>query len=143
MIAITGEMRELIDAALADRLPCFLGTASKEGLPQISIRGSVLVYDDETLAYWERSKRVSLANISENPHVVIFYRNPQARVSWRFYGTASVHETGPVREEVMSRTVQAELDKDPERGGVAVLVRLAKITTLSGEVLQQRGDSRP
>ena len=38
----------------------------------------------------------------------------------------------------MARTVQAELDRDPERLGVAVLVRVDKITELSGNVLQQR-----
>ena len=140
MIAITGEMRELIDAALADRVPCFIGTASKDGLPLISVRGSVMVYDDETLAYWERSKRGSLDNGSQNPHVVVFYRDPEKRINWRFHCTATVHETGPIREEVMGRTVQAELDRDPGRRGVAVLVRVDKITTLLGKVVQQRGD---
>ena len=37
----------------------------------------------------------------------------------------------------MDRCVQAELDRDPERLGVAVLVKIDKITVLSGEVLQQ------
>ena len=133
-------MRELIDTALADRVPCFLGTASRDGLPLISVRGSVMVYDNETLAYWERSKRGSLDNVSQNPQVVVFYRDPEKRINWRFHGTATVHETGPIREEVMGRTVQAELDRDPGRGGVAVLVRVDKITPLLGEVLQQRDD---
>jgi hypothetical protein len=38
----------------------------------------------------------------------------------------------------MSRTVQAELDRDPERQGVAVLVKIDEITELSGNVLQSR-----
>jgi hypothetical protein len=38
----------------------------------------------------------------------------------------------------MDRCVQAELDRDPERLGVAVLIKIDKITELSGEVLQQR-----
>ena len=37
----------------------------------------------------------------------------------------------------MDRCVQAELDRDPERLGVAVLIKIEKITELSGEVLQQ------
>ena len=36
------------------------------------------------------------------------------------------------------RTVQAELDRDSERRGVAVLVRVDKIADLSGNVLQER-----
>jgi hypothetical protein len=69
---------------------------------------------------------------------VIYYSNSEKRVRWRFHGDAAVYEDGPVREEVMGRTVQAELDRDPERLGVAVLVRVDRITELSGNVLQQR-----
>ena len=138
MIKITDEMQELINNALADRVPCILGTASKDSRPQISLRGSVLVFDRETLAYWERSKRSALDNIADNPQVVIFYNNPEKRIRWRFHGTATVYEHGGIRDEVMSRTVQGELDRDPERQGVAVLLRLDQITELSGNVLQQR-----
>ena len=138
MINIGDEMRELIDNAQADGVSCVLGTASRDGQPQISMKGSVLVYDHETLAYWERSKRSAMDNVGENPKVVILYRNPGKQINWRFYGTASIHEEGPIREEVMSRTVQAELDRDPERQGAKVLVRLDTIGELSGNVLQQR-----
>ena len=138
MINIDDEMRELIDNAQADGVPCVLGTASRDGQPQISMKGSVLVYDHETLAYWERSKRSAMDNVGENPRVVILYRNPEKRINWRFYGTATIHEDGPIREEVMSRIIQAELDRDPERQGAAVLVRLDSIAELSGNVLQQR-----
>ena len=138
MIEITDEMKELLDNALADRMSCLVGTATTDGRPQISPKGSVMVFDRETLAYWERSLRSALDNVAENPHVVIYYNNSEQRVRWRFYGTATVHESGPMREEVMSRTVQAELDRDPERKGVAVTVRVDLINELSGNVLQER-----
>ena len=140
MIDMTDEMRELIDNAQADRSACLLGTASKDGRPQISPKGSVMVYDHETLAYWERSKRSALDNVAQNPHVVVYYNNSEKRVRWRFYGVATVHETGRTRDEVMSRTVQGELDRDPERQGVAVLVRVDLINDLSGLVIQQRDE---
>ena len=136
MINIDDEMRGLINNGLADDFPCMVGTASRDGEPQISVKGSVLVYDQESLAYWERSKRSALENVGENPKVVIFYRNTEKRLNWRFYGTATIHEADAVREDVMSRTVQAELDRDPDRLGVAVVVRLNKIAELSGNVLQ-------
>jgi predicted pyridoxine 5'-phosphate oxidase superfamily flavin-nucleotide-binding protein len=138
MISISGDMKEKINNALADRSPCLVGTASKDGKPQISIKGSVLVYDDGTLAYWERAKRSALENVQGNPQTVIFYRNAGERINWRFHGTATIHESGDIRNDVMSRTVQAELDRDPERLGVAVLVKIDEITELSGNVLQSR-----
>ena len=138
MIDMNGEMKELVDRAHADGLACTLGTADKNGQPQLSLKGSVMVFDSETLAYWERAKRSALENVAGNPKVVILYNNPANRIRWRFYGTAVVHESGAIREEVMSRTVQAELDRDPERLGVAVLVKVDKISELSGNVLQER-----
>ena len=138
MIKLTDEMKELFDTALADGFACLVGTATKDGQPQISPKGSVMVFDDETLAYWERAKRSGLANLEENPKVVVYYSHPVKRIRWRFYGEASIHESGPVREDVMSRTVQAELDRDPERLGVAVLIRVDQVGELSGNILQQR-----
>ena len=138
MIKLTEEMKELFDTALADGFACLVGTATKDGQPQISPKGSVMVFDDETLAYWERAKRSGLANLEENPKVVVYYSHPVKRIRWRFYGEASIHESGPVREDVMSRTVQAELDRDPEREGVAVLIRVDQVGELSGNILQQR-----
>ena len=52
MIYLDDEIRQLIDAALEEGVCCILGTASPEGRPQISMKGSVLVFDRETLAYW-------------------------------------------------------------------------------------------
>ena len=138
MIDMTGEIQELVDRAHSDGFSCTLGTAGKDGQPQLSLKGSVMVFDSETLAYWERAKRSAMENVAENPKVVVLYNNPGQRIRWRFYGTAVIHESGLIREEVMSRTVQAELDRDPERLGVAVLVTVNKINELSGNVLQER-----
>ena len=138
MIYINDETRELIDNAYAEGVPCILGTASGDGQPQISMKGSVLVFDRETLAYWERAKRSALENVGENPNVVVFYRNPEKRINWRFYGTATVYDSGAIWDNVMRRTIQVELDRDPDLQGVAVLVRVNQVIELSGNVLQQR-----
>ena len=138
MIHLTDEMVARLDSALADGYSCLVGTASRDGEPQISPKGSVMAFNRDTLAYWERAKRSALHNVAENPRVVVYYYAHAAdRVRWRFHGRATVHEDGPVRQEVMERCVQAELDRDPERLGVAVLIRIDRITDLSGEVLQQ------
>ncbi len=107
------------------------GPVDKDGQPQLSLKGSVMVYESETLAYWERTKRTALENVSDNPKVTIVYNNMKDRKRWRFYGTAALHESGAIRDDVMSRTVQAELDRDPERTGVAVLVKVDRIVELN------------
>ena len=138
MIDMTGEIQELVDRAHADGWDCTVGTVDKDGQPQLSLKGRVMVYDSKTLDYWERAKRTALANVADNPKVTILYNNMADRIRWRFYGTAEVHESDPIWEEVMSRTVEAELERDPDRLGVAVLIKVNKVAELSGNVLQER-----
>lgn len=139
MIRFTDEMRERLKSAFYDKKTCLLGTASKEGVPSISFRGSLMVYDDDHLATWERSLQSSVDNLEENPHVVVLYVDIGARIGWRFYGEATMYKSGEIRQRIMERTIKEELDKDPERKGYGVLIRVDKIRRFAGdEVLQER-----
>jgi general stress protein 26 len=138
MIALTDEMRNLVDNALANGCPCVLATVSADGEPDIGYKGSMMVFDNESLAYWERTRRQHLKNVTANPKVIVLLRDPKARVNWRFHGTATVHEQGALRDQVMAKTVKDELDKDPERKGAAVIIRVDRVTNLAGQVLQTR-----
>lgn len=138
MIQLTDEMRTLINPALASGMPCILATASPSGQPNMSYRGSVMVFDDESLAYWDRGKRLSVQHIEDNPYVCVMFRHPEKRIVWRFMGEATVHREGAMRDHVWERTVQPERDRDPERQGVAVVIRVNTILAVTGEVLQQR-----
>ena len=138
MISIVDPMKELVNNALANGCPCILATVSGAGEPDIGYKGSVMVFDGDSLAYWERTKRVHYQNVKENPKVIVLFRDTKSRAAWRFHGTATLHDDGPVRDQVMARTVKEELDKDPERKGAAVVIRLDKITNMGGQVLQSR-----
>jgi predicted pyridoxine 5'-phosphate oxidase superfamily flavin-nucleotide-binding protein len=145
MIKITPLMRDLLAKALEDGTPCLVGTASRDGRPQISPKGSVAVYDDQTLCYWERSHRSSQARLGENPRVVVYYRNP-ARAkenpyrssAIRFHGTARIVTNGPERERAWELTNHEEQSKDPEKKGAAVLIDVDLIEELSGNVIMKR-----
>ena len=47
-------------------------------------------------------------------------------------------EDGPVRDEIMARTPAPELERDPERKGIAVLVRVDRLEEAFGRVSQRR-----
>lgn len=133
MIQLTQQMRELIDTALARGCPCVVATASKDGAPNVGYKGSVMVFDDESLAYWERTYQGTQQNLDQNPQVMILFRDPATRAAWRFVGQATTHQAGPLRDEVMARVVQPELERDPERKGYAVMVKIDKVLPLSGQ----------
>lgn len=138
MIALTDEMRNAVNNALANGVPCVLASVSAAGEPDIGYKGSMMIFDNESLAYWERTRRQHLKNVLENPKVVVLFRDPKSRVNWRFHGTATVHQEGALRDQVMARTVPAELEKDPDRKGAGVIIRVDRVTNLNGEVLQSR-----
>ena len=138
MIDILDQMKEMIDPALANGCPCILATVSADGEPDIGYKGSMMVFDKQSLAYLERTKRVHLKNLKENPKVIVLFRDAKTKVAWRFHGTAKLYESGPIWEQGMARTVKDELDKDPERKGIIVQIHLDKITNMGGQVLQSR-----
>src|SRR5436190_6896175 len=138
-------MKDLLSKALADGTPCLVGTASKEGGPQISPKGSLAVFDDQTLCYWERSHRSSQAHIEGNPHVVVYYRNaarakenPYRSSAIRFHGTARIVRSSSERERAWQLTNSEEQSKDPDKKGFAVLIDVERIEELSGAVIMTR-----
>ena len=126
MIDLT-EMAELVDRSGPDGYTMLVATSSKTGAPDLAFKGSVMVWDKDHLAFWERAHGTTLANLEENPQAALVYRNRDAGKAWRFWGETTLLRDGEVREGIMGRTFQAELDRDPERKGVAVLVKVNKV----------------
>jgi hypothetical protein len=126
MIDLT-EMAEFVDKSGPDGFTMLIATASKDGAPDLSFKGSFMVWDKDHLAFWERAHGQTLSNLEENPQAAVVYRNREAGKAWRFWGTAELLRSGEVREGIMGRTFQPELDRDPERKGVAVLIKVNKV----------------
>jgi predicted pyridoxine 5'-phosphate oxidase superfamily flavin-nucleotide-binding protein len=138
MIQLTEEMRRFINNARASRNPCIIVTASPNGIPNAGYIGTVMAFDDGSLAYRDRSGRSPLEHIEANPKVVVLFRDPSQEVGWKFRCTATVHRDGPVYDQVMSRLAESGLALDPKVMGAAVLLQIDQILTLFGEVLQER-----
>ena len=123
---------------------CLVGVALPDGYAQISPRGSTMVYDDEHLALWERGKGSTNAQLHDGTKVTVFLRKPQLRESGllpkggiaRFYGIAKVHKSGPMYDKVWERLVQPEKDRDPEKKGYAVLIKVERAEDLDGQPLK-------
>jgi hypothetical protein len=123
--------------------PCLVGTVLPNGYAQISPRGSTMVFDDEHLALWERGKGTTTANMHDGTKVTVFFRKPQLREAGilpkgglaRFYGTAKIYKSGAEYEEVWTRLVQPEKDRDPQKKGFAVLIQVERAEDLDGSAL--------
>ena len=136
-IALTDEMKAAFETSLADGAPVIFATADKNGMPDIAYKGSAMIFDSDHVAFWERALGTTFSNLTENPGVCVLYRNPATRMAWKMFGEAEVLTEGPIRQEVMDRTIQLELDRDPERKGAAVLIRIDRVLQ-AGKVLMER-----
>jgi hypothetical protein len=135
-----GSARREINA-WADGAPCLLATQGSDG-PNISPKGSMLVYDDEHLAYWERSKRQALANLGSERRVAVIYANFKAQRDGvlesgflRFYGSAELHAEGAMREAIFARLNKREQEHDGADKGIGVLIKIERAADVRGKAL--------
>jgi hypothetical protein len=142
MAKIPQALREHIDTAFPANV-CLVGTVLPNGYAQVTPRGSTMVLDDEHIALWERGKGSTSQNLKDGTKVTVFFRKPALRESGllpkggiaRFYGVASVYRSGVPYEEVWRRLVQPEKDRDPDKKGYAVLIRVERAEDLDGQPL--------
>jgi hypothetical protein len=138
---ISQKIRALIDNAWTDGYPCLLATAGPEG-PNISPKGSMLVFDDGHLAYWERSKKQALVNLANDKRVCVMYPNFKAQRDGvlesgflRFYGTTELHETGPLSEAIFKRLNKREQEHDGADKVIGVLIKISRAADVRGKPL--------
>ena len=130
-------------AALTDNV-CLIATVLPSGFAQVTPRGSTMVFDDEHIALWERGRGSTTENLSDGSKVTIFFRKSSLRSEGilpaggiaRFYGVATLHRSGPIYEQVWERLIQGEKERDPEKKGFAVLIRVDRAENLLGQPLK-------
>jgi hypothetical protein len=142
MATIPKVLHEHINTAFPANV-CLVGTVQPNGFAQISPRGSTMVYDDEHLALWERGKGSTNAQLKDGAKVTVYLRKPQLREAGmlpkggiaRFYGTAQVVKSGAAYEEVWKRLVAPEKERDPDKKGFAVLIKVERAEDLDSQPL--------
>jgi len=139
-MAFSQQVKDLIFNAHRDNCVCMLATIGENG-PNISPKGSMIVLDDDHLAYWERSKRGALENILKDPRVAVMYSNKAAQERgelnqpggiFRFYGTAEIHERGEFRDKIRTMLQEREINHEGAEEGFAVVIKLDRAENMRG-----------
>jgi hypothetical protein len=132
-------LKTLIRNAWDDGYPCLVATSGREG-PNLTPKGSMIVYDDAHLAWWERSKRAVLDNLCHDKRVCVMYANFKAQRDGvlesgflRFFGSVELHESGPVRDKIFSLLVPREQTHAGAEAGIGVLVKIEKAIDVRGK----------
>ena len=140
MGAIPKKIQPHINAAFPEHV-CLVGSCLPDGYAQITPRGSVQVYDDDHISLWERGRGSTTGNMDNGSKLTVYYSNyglmaegvlPIAGIA-RLYGVAEIHKSGPVYDKVWERLIQPEKDRDPEKKGFAVLIKIERVWDLLGQ----------
>ncbi|MBE3585939.1 MAG: pyridoxamine 5'-phosphate oxidase family protein [Thermoanaerobacter sp.] len=122
MPKITEEMRNMVE-----KEQCFIVTADKTGQPSAAPKGSMLVLDEQTLAYGELVGKQTYRNLLENPKVAVVITDRQALKGYRFMGRAELLSEGPLYDRFAEKFAQMGLPKPK----VAVKIIVEEIYDLS------------
>ncbi|MBI4332043.1 MAG: pyridoxamine 5'-phosphate oxidase family protein [Chloroflexi bacterium] len=99
MAKLTPEMKNFLNKE-RDPAQIFVGTATRDGIPNISIKGTfVVIPDDETILFADVYSSKTLENVKRNPNVTIAAMNSKTFKGYQFKGKAEVVESGPVLED--------------------------------------------
>ena len=90
MAKLTEEAKKII----AERGPALIATASKEGKPNISVKGSFRVLDDEHVVFADIASPRTMANLRENPRLSAIVFDPATRKGCRIWGKAEIVDSG-------------------------------------------------
>src|SRR4051812_28958710 len=87
---LTPDMQRIIEE---QRLG-FVATASTDGMPNVSPKGTFAVLDERTIAFGEIRSPGTMRNLKTNPRIEVNFVDPFVRKGYRFAGTATVVERG-------------------------------------------------
>jgi hypothetical protein len=134
-------IRDLIATSWDDGYPLLLAVNGPQG-PVMGPKGSMIAFDDEHLAYLERTRGGILDCLRRDPRVCIMYVNMKAQRDGkmesgflRFFGSAVLHESGPVREAIFARLHKREQEHVGADQGIGVLIKVTSATDIRGKPL--------
>lgn len=98
MVKISKEIKDLVDH---QRLG-FVATVSPDNTPNLSPKGTVIVWEDEFIVFGDIRSPNTIANIKKNPAVEINVIDHFKRRGYRFKGSALIIDSGEEYEKIQS-----------------------------------------
>jgi predicted pyridoxine 5'-phosphate oxidase superfamily flavin-nucleotide-binding protein len=101
----------------------FVATVRPDGRPNLSPKGTTIVWDDDHLAFLHIHSPGTVANLRENPAIEINVVDPIVRKGYRFAGEGEVLTGGEVHQAVLE-WFRRERGTDTTRVEAVVMVRV-------------------
>ena len=96
---LTLEMRQ----ALAEQRLIFAATVGPDGTPNLSPKGTAMVWDDDHILFADLASPGTMRNLAANPAIEINIVSPFSRRGYRFKGNAAIHKDDDIHAAVVAR----------------------------------------
>jgi len=94
------KLSDKVKETIAEIRPGIIATASKDGKPNVSAKGSFRVLDDDHVVFADISSPRTIANLKENPQVSILVVHPKSMKGCRIWGKGEVLNSGELFDEM-------------------------------------------
>ncbi len=84
----------------------WVATASKDGVPNIAIKGSLRVLDDEHLMFADLFSLKTRKNLEENPQVAVMVYDDASRKGYSLKGQVELISQGPLYDQMVEMLKQ-------------------------------------
>lgn len=95
---ITEKIRKL----LSEQKLGYVATVSLDGTPNLSPKGTIIAWDEGTLAFADIRSPQTMENLRNNPSIEINVVDPFSRRGYRFKGTAEIISNGEQYDKLIS-----------------------------------------
>ena len=139
MIVLDDNIRTRLTSAIDNGNVVSAAYVDRAGKPHVSFYGSVHVHSDNQLALWVRKADSELLlTMPNNNHIALLFGDVTERFYATFEGRCRVASDAPTRQQVYDGMHPIERKFDAEANGIAVVIDLDEVTTLSsaGKVVQ-------
>jgi uncharacterized protein len=126
MAMLTDDMKRVI----REQRLGYVATVCPDGTPNVSPKGTTTVWDDDHLIFADIRSPRTIANLKQNPAIEINVVDWFTRKGYRFKGTATVIESGPVFDEAVSFYERQRSADAPHRIQAIVLVEVQRALAL-------------
>lgn len=97
------KLSEDLKSAIARIKPAIVATANSVGQPNVSIKGSLRVLDDQHLVFADIRSPQTMNNLRENPQISMIGFDPLSGKGWRVWGKVEeILNSGELYEQFCS-----------------------------------------
>ena len=127
MITISEEIKNFVNSQKLG----YVATVSKDGTPNLSPKGTIVVMNKSTLAFADIRSPQTIENLQDNPSVEINVVDPFQRLGYRFKGEGKIISEGSEFDKILDYYINAGIKSKINSVVVVDVKSMSEVTSPS------------